>query len=44
MTMDNMLIAEFLEENFEAFQEHLDRHGIEPTEAELIIEKLKDDQ
>ena len=39
-----MLIAEFLEENYAAFQEYLDQHGIETTEAELIIDKLKDDQ
>ncbi len=39
---DIKLISEFLEQEYEAFQEFLDSKDIEPTEAELIIEGLKD--
>lgn len=36
------LVIEYLEFSYDEFCEWLDRHkGIEPTEAELIISKLK---
>lgn len=39
---DKLLIAEFLENNFDLFQAHLDGNDIEPTEAEVIIDRLRD--
>lgn len=40
---DKLLIAGFLDENFDLFQAHLDRHDIEPSEAEVIIDRLKEE-
>jgi hypothetical protein len=40
---DKLLIAGFLEENFDLFQAHLDSKDIEPSEAEVIIDRLKED-
>lgn len=39
--MDIDLITDFLEENFEDFQNFLDQKGIAPSEAEVIIDRLK---
>lgn len=38
---DKHLVANFLITNYALFQQYLDQHGIEPSEAELIIDVLK---
>ena len=37
---ERQLVASFLSQNYELFQEFLDENDIEPAEAELIIDKL----
>lgn len=39
---DAKIVAEFLEANYKAFQEHLKEKMIEPSEAEMIIIDLCD--
>ncbi len=40
-TFDAKVIADFLEANYEAFQQHLEEREIEGTEAELIVNNLQ---
>ncbi len=39
--MDKELIAGFLEQEFDGFAAYLNDHDIEPTEAGVIIEDIK---
>ena len=41
---DTKLVAEFIEDNYEQFQQWLEsKHEIEGTEAELILKRLEDE-
>ena len=37
---ERQLVASFLSQKYELFQEFLDENEVEPTEAELIIDRL----
>lgn len=41
---DLKLIAEFLEENYSLFQDFLEQEEIESTEAESMIDELKNNR
>ncbi len=38
--VDRQLIYDFLAENFDCFQDFLDGHDVEPSEAEHILDDL----
>lgn len=44
MEKHRLLIIGFLEENFDDFQAYLDFNGIESSEAEVIVDKLKESE
>lgn len=42
--MDTVFIADFLEENYQLLQNFLEERGVDPGEADVIIDRLRKDK